>query len=334
VTADDSGKLETRSASVKTPSTYDKLHDDYLTGGGKKPGTRYERLMAVIQASLAKSNIVVHDINLTGAVSGEQHQIDVYVTDQLGSRRTLIECKDFDVAGKPVGIGIVRDFNGVVVDGKPDEAWIISCNGYTKNARKYAKAFGIKLAICRDFRETDWEGRIRKIGFTMIIPIVMSLSIKRVYSPREDLGPKLNAAFLASIPGPPPRDGQVSVDPYAIPITVNLDGARMPLGLFTNQKLLGYLAKSNTTDGQHTETVPFDNLDFDLGDAVVPVRALEVVYTLRVMREETIVEAPGIALLLLLRDDANDVVVFDTDIRSYAIDDLGNVVSSKSLLVP
>jgi hypothetical protein len=45
------------------------------------------------------------------------------VIEEKGQRRrVLVECKDFDKAGKPVGLGIVRNFRSVVEDTNPDEA--------------------------------------------------------------------------------------------------------------------------------------------------------------------------------------------------------------------
>ena len=86
-----------------------------------------------------------------------------------GQRRVLLECKDFDVSSHRVGLGIVRDFFGVVEDTKPDEAIVLTCTRFTRDAKKYAQAKGIKLAVMRAFEDKDWEGRLRTVVVNWII---------------------------------------------------------------------------------------------------------------------------------------------------------------------
>jgi hypothetical protein len=313
----------------KSPSTYDVLHDALLPNAGtKKPGTRYERLMAVVQASLTGSGTVIHDIRLRGEVSGEQHQIDVLIDDPAGSRRVLMECKDFDIAGKPVGLGIVRDFYGVVADVKPDEAWIVSCNGYTRQARKYAKGFGIQLATLREFREADWEGRLRKLIVTFSVRSAHSLGLNTIHTPRTDLLPVYDAAIRAG--GlPTQQENAFVMDTSTVPITAIVGDDRMSFQLFLEQVLQRRL--SLTAAGPQNEVVAFDDLSFDFGSAIMPIVALTISYVCSIMEFPLTIEAPGVATLLLIRDKHSDVVVFDTDIRAYVIDDEGKVLSSKSI---
>src|SRR5262249_11366136 len=40
---------------------------------------------------------------------------------------------------------------------------VITCNGFTKDAQKYARSKGIKLAVLRLFETRDMDGRIEKI---------------------------------------------------------------------------------------------------------------------------------------------------------------------------
>src|SRR5450755_998973 len=97
-------------------SKYDELHDQYQAILTTKTGTRYERLAAVVFAAMERDGVVIHDLGVLGAVSGVEHQIDVHIEKNGVKRRVLIECKDFDVSGDPVGLGIVRDFQGVLSD--------------------------------------------------------------------------------------------------------------------------------------------------------------------------------------------------------------------------
>jgi len=148
-------------------SRYDELHDKYDAIITTKSGTRYERLTALAFKSLEEKNAVILDMSLLGD-TGVDHQIDVKVTVGGKDRHVLIECKDFDISGSKVGLEIVRNFWAVVDDTKADEAIIITCNGFTCNAAKYAKAKGIKLAILRGFMENDWAGRIQTIALKLM----------------------------------------------------------------------------------------------------------------------------------------------------------------------
>jgi len=154
-------------------SQYDQLHDRYHQIRTTKSGTRYEILAAVVFAAYEQDAVAIHDLRLIGDDSGVPHQIDVVVERAGKPFRVVIECKDYDISGDDVGLAIVRDFYGVVDDIHPDAAWIITCNGFTADARAYAKAKGIRLATLRLFQDADWSsGRINTIGvdFTFITP--------------------------------------------------------------------------------------------------------------------------------------------------------------------
>ena len=69
-----------------------------------------------------------------GLASGVEDQIDVTIDYKGKPRRILMECKDYDISGDKVGLGVVRDFVGVITDVKPDEAVIITCNDFTAEA--------------------------------------------------------------------------------------------------------------------------------------------------------------------------------------------------------
>jgi hypothetical protein len=44
-----------------------------------------------------------------------------------------------------------------------DEGIVLTCNGYTKDASKYAKSKNIKLVVLRDVQDSDWEGYIKTV---------------------------------------------------------------------------------------------------------------------------------------------------------------------------
>lgn len=169
-----------------TLSSYDELYEKYWASDLKKSGTRYERLAAFVFKALHDSNTVVHDIKLLGE-SDVKHQIDVTIEENSERKRIIIECKDFDISGDKVDLGIVRDFWGVVDDVHPDEAIIITCNGFTSEAMKYAKSKRIKLAVLREFKDSDMEGRINKICATIYVMDITEPRVSMVFDKEENI---------------------------------------------------------------------------------------------------------------------------------------------------
>lgn len=161
------------------PSRYDELHDRYEKILTAKAGTRYERLAALVFKALDEQSVVIHDLKLAGTGKGVQHQIDVTI-DQAGTqRRILLECKDFDLSGSKIGLGIARDFRSAIEDTGADEGWMVTCVGFTKDAAAYAKSKGIKLLVLRAFEDKDMEGRIQQInvGLKFIFPVNHDVTI-------------------------------------------------------------------------------------------------------------------------------------------------------------
>jgi Restriction endonuclease len=164
-------------------SRYDELHDKYFALLSTKAGTRYERLAAMVFKILHESDAVVHDLRLVGD-SSVAHQIDVQLTVRGKRRRVIVECKDYDISGEKVGLDIIRNFWAVVEDTPADEGYIITCNAFTDDARRFAKAKNIKLAILRRHEENDWAGYIRTVVIKLIA--VSSANVRvNVFVPNE-----------------------------------------------------------------------------------------------------------------------------------------------------
>jgi hypothetical protein len=136
------------------------VHDRLVADEKLKKGTKYERLAAIAFAAL-QARSTVHDLRLRGS-SGVRHQIDVTVGPN--NKRLLVECKQYD---KKIGLGIVRDFFGVVEDLKPDQAFVVTTVGFTRDAVRYADAKDIRLAILRCVEPADLEGRVQRIHVTL-----------------------------------------------------------------------------------------------------------------------------------------------------------------------
>jgi hypothetical protein len=132
------------------------VYDRLVAEEKLKAGTKYERLAAIAFRQITGRE-TVHDLRLVGS-SGVAHQIDAVVGE--ARKRVLVEAKDY---GKTVGLGIVRDFWAVVDDVRPDDAYIVTTEGFTKPAIKFAEARGIKLAVLRPPGKDDWGNLARRI---------------------------------------------------------------------------------------------------------------------------------------------------------------------------
>jgi len=174
-------------------SRYDELHDRFFAIPSTKAGTRYERLAAVVFKSLHERNTVIHNFALVGT-SRVKHKLDVLIDVDGTTKRILIEAKDFYRNGKRVGLPIVRNFRSVVEDTLPDDAFVVTCTGYTAPAQQYAKAKGIKLAVLRAFEDTDWEGYIRRVPIQLHVQT--SPKINRL---ELTLEPAENSALMAEM---------------------------------------------------------------------------------------------------------------------------------------
>ncbi|MDE8333295.1 restriction endonuclease [Erysipelothrix rhusiopathiae] len=139
---------------------FEQIYDSHVTEEKLKTGTKFERLTAIVFKILEMNSAVIHDLRLRGENKSAKHQIDVYVELNKNRKRILIECKDYS---KVVGISVVRDFYGVVSRIKPDQSIVVSSIGFTKGAINFAKDEDISLVILREFKDSDWDGIIRRI---------------------------------------------------------------------------------------------------------------------------------------------------------------------------
>lgn len=157
-------------------------------------GTQYENFVhGIYQALLTADGVdnidVRHNITMRGN-SGCDHQIDVYWEFQLAGQRykTAIECKSFD---KPINVGRVRDFYGVLVD-VPGLIGVFATEvGYQRGAKLFADHYGIALKEIRVPADADWEGRVRKIHLRahMVMPTIFSFDLRPTQAFRATLKP-------------------------------------------------------------------------------------------------------------------------------------------------
>ncbi|MEG4351743.1 restriction endonuclease [Microcoleus sp. LAD1_D3] len=295
----------------KQRSSYDELHDRYSEILSTKSGTRYERLAAFVFKALEQSDTVIHDLTLRGE-SGAPHQIDVTIERSGKRQRTLVECKDFDISGDKVGLGVIRNFYGVIADiNPPPDAYVVTCNGFTKDAEQYAKSKHIGLVVLREFHESDWEGRLRQINIhlNMVIPS----------QPRLDIKFKQDDAWQ-----------KIANDLQTLGISQNGLGRDQPFFFHTPEgrfqandfveRNMKYSVSTPPGPVEHDVDVSNITLEVDnLGS--VELKCLKISYEI-VHTEETIeIGANKIAILLLQGIGSDNKVIWDDDLRRFKVDE-------------
>jgi len=302
-------------------SSYDDLHDRLDAIDTKKAGTRYERLVALVQKSLDETAGVSHDLRLVGEDTQVKHQIDVTITRNDERRRVLIECKDFDISGDLVGLGIIRDFYGVVDDVKPDEAIVITCNGFTEEARRYAKGKGIKLAVLRRHTDKDDEGTIKKVQITGMISMPFDYRATIKFLDEAGLA-AFNTGAAASN----------AIDDSAGPNTADRD-TDLYLHRPGHERIQFVLALNGLfNDRDATQDEALDNetwrtvialtgCSVQYGDeALIPINSVEIRYQLATEVLTFEIHAPLVALILTPVGEDTDLLIHEDTLKRFRID--------------
>jgi len=295
----------------KQRSRYDELHDRYSETSSTKSGTRYERLAAFVFKALEQSDTVIHDLTLRGE-SGAPHQIDVTIERSGQRQRTLVECKDFDISGDKVGLGVIRNFYAVKDEIKPDESYVVTCNGFTKDAELYAKSKQIGLVILREFRESDWDGRIRQIDIhlNMVVPSQPRIRIEF----KQDDAPQKIANDLQTL--------GISLNGLGRdqPFFFNTPEGRFQANDFVERNMKYSVS---TPPGAVEHDVDVSNITLEVDNlGSVELKCLEISYEI-VHTEETIeIDAANkIAILLLQGLGSDNKVIWDDDLRRFKVDE-------------
>ena len=292
------------------PSSYDHLHDQYWQTATTKTGTRYERLVAFVFKALNMNRQVVHDIKLIGA-SDVKHQIDVTITEGQARKRILVECKDFDVSSDKVGLSIIRDFSAVVDDVKPDEAIVITCVGFTKDAMKFAKHKGIKLAVLREFQPSDWNGRVKRICVTMHIMHITEPRVTLSLSEQAHIDKLQHDMAMEGMSGLGIWKGQ--------PIYLNLNAERIQINDFVEQKSNEY---PRDIPGPVTLEIPLSGNTIEVGShGGIPIDAMILQFEVLHADEYFEIASNKIARLILEGFEKKDIIVYEEDLKRLSIDE-------------
>jgi hypothetical protein len=133
-------------------SAADDLHEKLFGYRPDKPGTAYERLAAIVLASLGWHD-VRHDTKLRPDGKRAEHQLDVTATNPDGSvRRLLVECKDWNKKVKQPTLDALVGVKGQLGF---DAAMVVTTVGFTAGAMDVAVDGDIAMVILRDFRPDD-----------------------------------------------------------------------------------------------------------------------------------------------------------------------------------
>lgn len=263
---------------------------------------------------------MLHDLKLIGR-SKVKHQIDVKFERNGQSRHVLVECKDFDVSGANVGIGIVRNFWAVVEDIQPDEAIVITCNGYTRDAKIYAKSKGIKLAILRGFEEEDWVGRVRSIVVKMTATHVSRPEVSLVMVSEEDIKKVQEDLRKAGLGRIEIRDTQ--------PIYLHLGNTRFQLNEYVRQRI----DKASKDKMGHVQLkIPMSDGSIEVeGRDRIPIKGVVVSYEVQQNEDYIVATSRNVAELILEGVGDHDLLIFDKDLERFDIDEhTGQVVRAST----
>lgn len=305
-----------------TRSRYDDIHDEYFSADIRKSGTRYERLAAAIQKVLAgDESTVIHDCKLRGE-SDVAHQIDVTVERASVKKRILVECKDFNVSGDKVGLGIIRDFWGVVDDVRPDAALVLSTEGFTKDAQKFAAARGIGLRILREYTTADDRNRIHEIHINIEFQWADNFRLTVVIPNAEDAARLETDMQSAGMSRLEVNRGE--------PISLNYQGAQPQLLDFLQEKLKAAIIGSTGDTVVLRLEMPGATITVGSGEPI-PMVGMVLSYELATHIDTVKIVAESAARMILdaVDSDEEDVLIFDSDLRSIEIDDDGVVLRKK-----
>jgi hypothetical protein len=304
-------------------SRYDDIHDRFLDPAAtKKAGVKYERLAAIVAKCFGPAAIVRHDQRYSGTAEVST-QIDVTLDRGDGARRILLECKDFDVSGDPVEVKVVRDFYAVWKDLGAEEAWIVTCNDFTSPARKWAKAHRIKLAVLREFRESDWEGRVREIHVNLTIASLAGPPRVTFGVGSQDAERELVALFSADAGDMVKSGDVVKVEPEI----VYADGTVVGFGKLINDLPLLH---QNAGPQHHEFAMSGARLRSPRAGKEVELQKIAMDYNVVRPEQKIVVKAPGIATLLAQGFGEGDMVIWDTTLQRFDIDADSGTVTERS----
>lgn len=298
----------------------DLIYDQYVANEKLKKGTKYERLAAIVYKVLENKDIVIHDLRLSGDGKKTKHQIDVVIEKSGVKKRILVECKDYS---EIVGISVIRDFHGAVHQIKPDEAIVITTKGFTKEAVNFAEDENIKLAVLREFNESDWEGKIKEIHLNINVLLMDTPEISFIPANKIEEEKAVNAMNGNTIV----RQETDTRTNYFYDSTGNKLG--------TYQEVLSPIINSfERVAGKETKgEYLFDDVKYIyVNNVLIGVKGFRYSFNSYVIEDKSVIGVGQKIGLLLLQylDGSQEKIIFDEDISKWTFDTDGRVVEKKS----
>ncbi len=300
------------------PTVMDNIYDSYIINEKLKTGTKYEKLAAIVYKTLAEDDVVIHDLRLRGEGKTAEHQIDVTIEKQdHHQKRIIVECKDYD---KVVGISVIRDFYGAIAQIKPDDAIVVSTQGFTKGAVKFAADEKIKLAILREFNEEDWVGKMRRLIFDIRMISMNTPHITSWIIADHPLLDEVNAALGSK------AETLQEIDTRTTYFYTEEGHQAEPF-----QQILQPIFNSfpRTTRQSTKGEYEFDRIRYiKLCGIIVPVRGFEYEFSSRKsIITEVFDQGSKIAVLLYkMLDGTIDTAIFDQQLEKWTFDEDGRVI--------
>jgi hypothetical protein len=153
------------------------LHNELFGFIPKKAGTAYERVAAMVLATLGWENIQ-HDVTEQPVGRLAEHQLDVTAQDPSGKvERLVVECKQWEtIVGEEVLntlVGVVKQVGGA--------AAVVTTQGYTVGARAVAVDEDIALLRLRHFDPEHEKGNfVMKVILTIdaLLPSISDFDVQ------------------------------------------------------------------------------------------------------------------------------------------------------------
>ncbi|MDQ3646518.1 MAG: restriction endonuclease, partial [Actinomycetota bacterium] len=291
----------------------DALHDELFEDRPKNPGTRLERIIALVFAALEDGEVSLLR-RLRGPGRRAQHRIDVDVAWPNG-KLIIIECKNWD---DRVDQDVINSVASRRTQLEAARAVVVSVHGFTAGAVDVAHDEAVELLTIRRIRPDDpWPGILKEIRATgtFIAPDLIEL-LWRASNPREVQSAASDERNAWGIDG----------DPFDS-FVETVDGAPAE----TVRELLAQ-SPTPTASGRHEHEVPLPGPRFlRLADGTrIAVRALSWIESVTVFTHEFTIgpSSPGVLFVHRVTVDGTKPtrVLLDDETRAWRLDDDSRLV--------
>lgn len=183
---------------------------------------------------------------------------------------------------------------------------------------KYAKSKNIKLAVLREFRDSDWEGRIKTICVTMYILHITEPKVSMHFGNQENINKLTQNLLEAGIGGYGVRKGQ--------PVYLNLPNGRIQFNEYVEKV---------TNEHPRNEPGPVE-LKINLAGSTIevenrggiPIAGLVLEFEVIHSEEYFKVTSDKIAKLILSDLKASDIIIFEQDLARLRInEETGEIIA-------